>query len=135
MAQGRVPLPTVCFASSWLPWRHSALILAVASHLSLAGYESGEHDPGASREQTPSPAAVFCLGGNSHQVSDPASKGTSSILRSPPSSLWLAWIQDWSVHDYSGSTEFQARSVIHKHAVFLGGLGDKAWGPCAQHST
>ena len=54
------------------------------------------------REQTPSPAAVFCLGRNSHQVSDPASKGASSVLRSPQSSPWLAWIQDWSVHDYSG---------------------------------
>ena len=26
-----VPLPTVCFAPSWLPQRHSALILALAS--------------------------------------------------------------------------------------------------------
>lgn len=59
MAQGRVPLPTVCFASSWLPRRHSALILAVAPLLSLAGYESGEHDAWSLLESR-HPAQLLC---------------------------------------------------------------------------
>lgn len=103
-------------------------------HLSLAGYESGEHDAWSLLESRHL-LQLLCSVWEQEQPPSLRSCQQGYFLHTEVAAVFFGWPGSrtglFMITRVALSSS--PRSVIHKHAVFLGrGLGDKAWGPCAQ---